>query len=137
MDNKIKAIGHDHVPVSKPLAIVPVPEESLPEVAKPSSQTEEASPWRYPHLRSGLRNSFLPLQQNLDKFVSWQREKLQTTQELNFKDVVKTDPHIRETIKDLIPAFCNNDTDLMDVLRKRLITSTDFGEKIIILKVLI
>lgn len=135
MNNKIKAIGHDLVPVGKPLVTASVPEEPLPEVATPSLQTEEASLWQYPHLRNGLRNSLLPLQQNLDKFVSWQREKLQTAQELNFKEVVKTDPHIRETIKDLIPAFSNNNTDLMDVLRKKLIASADFGEKIIILKV--
>ncbi len=131
MGDEIKPVGTALVLFRKPLADGPPPED-LPVESEP---VEQISFWQYPHLFTGFRNSFLPLQEKLDGFVSWQMEKLQRSQELNFRNAVQVDPSIKETIKDLIPVFSKNSADLIDVLRKRLITSADFWEKIIILKV--
>ena len=61
MDNEVKAIGTALVPVSKPLASDPVPENSSAKIVE-SLPVEQASLWQYPNLLSGFRNSFLPFE---------------------------------------------------------------------------
>ena len=99
MTDKIKPVSTALVPLKKPLDSSPAP-ETPPEIVE-SPPVEQISFWQYPHLFTGFRNSFLPLQENLDKFVSWQRERLQSPQEINFRNAVKIDTEIRGRVEDL------------------------------------
>ena len=137
MDDKVKRVSTSLIPLSKPLAgndipnIVPdvslVPVVTLPPV-------KSIDPWLHPNLFVGLRNTFVPFE-TLEKFISWQRTKLSKAQMLNLRNATQISAEVKETVEDLIPVFSKDNADLMSVLKNRLIKSTDFEEKIILLKV--
>ena len=137
MDDKVKRVGSSLIPLSKPLAgnDTPdvVPDVPLVQVVK-LPPVKSVDPWLHPNLFVGLRNTFVPFE-TLEKFIFWQRTKLTKAQMLNFRNAAQINTEVKETIEDLIPIFFKNNADLMSVLKNRLIKSTDFEEKIILLKV--
>ena len=137
MDNKIDGVsGNTSVPRNRSLVPVSTPDtdDNSTVLQTPAPKIKPVDPWIYPSLLTGLRNSFLPFE-NLEKFISWQRKKLEKNELIRFRNAVKVNNEIKGAIEDLIPIFFKSNANLMAVLKNRLIKSTDFEEKIILLKV--
>ncbi len=137
MNNKVDGVStNSPIPRNRSLVPISIPKAVSDLTISPtkSPPIKPVDPWLHPNLFVGLRNTFVPFE-TLEKFISWQREKLEKADILKFRNAIKVDPTVKGTIEDLIPVFAKSDADLMSVLRNRLIKSTDFEEKVILLKV--
>lgn len=134
MDNIINGVGGNPLlPLDKSRALT-VPPSSTKSENKPETLPLETVDHRqYPHLLVGLRNTLVPFE-TLEKYISWQRSKLEKNDVLRFRNVTRIDRSVQGTMEDLIASFSKNKTDLIAVLKKRLILSLDFEEKVILLK---
>jgi hypothetical protein len=113
MNNKVDGVSaNSPIPLNR--SLVPI---GIPKAAGDSTVLQIKSPpikpvdfWTHPNSFVGLRNTFVPFE-TLDKFISWQREKLEKADILKFRNAIKVDPVIKGTIEDLIPVFAKNNVD--------------------------
>ncbi len=139
MDNIINRVGGNPLPPSdKSKALIVHPSSAKSENNSKGTEPERlpvetVDHRQYPHLLVGLRNALIPFE-TLEKYISWQRSKLETNDILRFRNATRIDRNVQGTMEDLISSFSKNNTDLIAVLKKRLILSLDFEEKVVLLK---
>ncbi len=117
------------------LVVQPVPNTAETKIVVPEKNIEQLNPWTHHNTVSGIRSALYPLD-TLRKFVDWQRDNLTEPELVKIRKAVKSDLVIKQTIDDLLPQFEKLRVNLIEVLKNRLVESSDFDEKLVYLKVL-
>ncbi|MBI3590665.1 MAG: hypothetical protein HY094_04715 [Candidatus Melainabacteria bacterium] len=103
------------------------------EKAKDEPVVEALNMSSYPKLSKNFRAVISPLE-GLQKFIRWQRKKLDMSSDECFRDALKFDSSLKDTIEDLVPVFSKGGLDLISLLKGVLKKSNNIEEKVILLK---